>query len=253
MTVMIDEWQAHRLERVRYFPRQLIGADDLTQEQRYHRQKLRNHNRFLHGWGVVCGCDVQRVKNAATPSLLRICPGYILTPQGDEIWIPVETHFDLETCLAESDDPCAFSRPCPPLARRAAESKTVHLAVRYVECQARPVRVGPVGCGCDDVDCEYSRIQDGYEFACLDELPRTHFHMDVDCEQLCDRELIMPCPDCPDDPWVVLASIKRPEHGQPVKSITFHNRHSLRSSAALQDLAFCQCESQPVTPTEPDS
>ncbi|PYV22134.1 MAG: hypothetical protein DMG27_18945 [Acidobacteria bacterium] len=39
-------------ERPRYFPRQLITPDDVTLEQDYFRNKLRRHNRLLHGWGV---------------------------------------------------------------------------------------------------------------------------------------------------------------------------------------------------------
>ena len=45
-------------ERPRYYGRQLITADDLTLEQDYFRDKLRRHNRLLHGWGVVCGAQV---------------------------------------------------------------------------------------------------------------------------------------------------------------------------------------------------
>ena len=51
-------------ERPRYFPRQLITADDLTLEQEYFRNKLRLHNRLLHGWGVVCGAQVYPVPKA---------------------------------------------------------------------------------------------------------------------------------------------------------------------------------------------
>src|SRR5947209_10205738 len=47
------------LERVHFFPRQLLTADDMDAEQHYFRQKLRRHTRFLHGWGVVCGCEVK--------------------------------------------------------------------------------------------------------------------------------------------------------------------------------------------------
>ena len=50
------------------------------------------------------GCDVQPVEDPKTPWRLRICPGYILTPQGDEIWIPTEALFDLSTCLTTSAD-----------------------------------------------------------------------------------------------------------------------------------------------------
>jgi hypothetical protein len=43
------------LERVKYFSRQLLTADDMTADQDYFRNKMRRHNRYLHGWGVVCG------------------------------------------------------------------------------------------------------------------------------------------------------------------------------------------------------
>src|SRR3954454_17258784 len=105
-------------ERVRFFPRQLLAADDLEAEQHYHRQRLREHNRYLHGWGVVCGCDVQPAPVTGKPWQVRICPGYVLAPQGDAISIRHEVLFDVSSSLVQSGDPCAFSRPCPPLAWR---------------------------------------------------------------------------------------------------------------------------------------
>ena len=45
-------------ELPRYYPRQLITPADLTLEQDYFRDRLRRHNRLLHGWGVVCGALV---------------------------------------------------------------------------------------------------------------------------------------------------------------------------------------------------
>ncbi len=45
-------------ERPRYFPRQIITADDLSLDQEYARNARRLHNRMLHGWGVVCGAKV---------------------------------------------------------------------------------------------------------------------------------------------------------------------------------------------------
>lgn len=46
------------LTRPRYFNGQLLTADDLQAEQNYFREKLRRHNRCLHGWGVVRGLEV---------------------------------------------------------------------------------------------------------------------------------------------------------------------------------------------------
>ncbi|HKF74945.1 MAG TPA: hypothetical protein VKF59_02290, partial [Candidatus Dormibacteraeota bacterium] len=178
------------LERVRFFPRQLLGADDLNTEQRYFKEKLRRHNRFLHGFGVVCGCEVRLAPTAARPLQVVVCPGYVIAPQGDEIMIACPALFDLASCMVTSDDPCAFARPCPPITSSTPLRSLVYLAVCYTECTLRPVRVAPVGCGCDDAQCDYSRIRDAYEFACLDSLPASHAKPAVTCDQLCQGAIL---------------------------------------------------------------
>jgi len=47
-----------QFDRLRYFYGQMLHARDLQAEQAYFREKLKLHNRCLHGWGVVCGLDV---------------------------------------------------------------------------------------------------------------------------------------------------------------------------------------------------
>ena len=150
------------MERVRYFARQLITPDDLTQEQEYFRAKLRRHNRLLHGWGVVCGLEV---KPAATEWSVTIEPGYALGPQGDEILVEQQVTVDLSRQDLEGNallscgeiDPC-----CSNVRVGRAAGEQLFIAVAYAECTARPVRGQPAGCGCDGGDCEYSRIRDGY-------------------------------------------------------------------------------------------
>jgi hypothetical protein len=46
------------LERLSYFYGQMLGVQDFRSEQSYFREKLRLHNRCLHGYGVVCGLNV---------------------------------------------------------------------------------------------------------------------------------------------------------------------------------------------------
>ena len=231
------------LERVRFYPRQLIGADDLTQEQAYFRNKLRRHNRFLHGWGVVCGCEVRAVPTTKAPWQVVICPGYLLTPQGDEVYISSEAWFDLATCLVQSSDPCAFSRPCPPVSLQVEQTRKVYLAVRYIECEGRPQRVAPVGCGCDEADCENSRIYDAYEICCLDSLPASHDLRLPSCRELC-RGGIFPCPTCTDDGWVVIAQVTLPAKvATQVTQGDIDNRQRklLYSTTLIQRLAECEC------------
>ncbi len=48
-------------ERLNYFYGQMLGAHDFQVEQAYFREKLKLHNRCLHGYGVVCGLEVEAV------------------------------------------------------------------------------------------------------------------------------------------------------------------------------------------------
>jgi hypothetical protein len=65
MTTTHAEGRAHapvpvpELQRLTYFYGQLLGPRDLQGEQAYLRDKHRLANRFLHGWGVVCGLEVE--------------------------------------------------------------------------------------------------------------------------------------------------------------------------------------------------
>src|SRR6476660_9154380 len=103
------------LERVRYFSRQLITANDMLTEQEYFHAKLRQHNRYLHGWGVVCGCEVKQVLDISKPPWqVRVSPGYLITPRGDEIVIAEPVDFDLAGDWRQAYDPCARVSPCPP-------------------------------------------------------------------------------------------------------------------------------------------
>lgn len=46
-------------ERLSYFYGQTLGVAELRAEQDYFRGKLKLHNRCLHGWGIVCGLEVE--------------------------------------------------------------------------------------------------------------------------------------------------------------------------------------------------
>lgn len=234
-------------ERVHYFSRQLITADDMTAEQEYFREKLRRHNRFLHGWGVVCGCEVTPVKNG-TPREVQVSPGYVITPQGDEILIPEKVNFDLAGNWRQAHDPCAHVLPCPPVGKRPeGESQVVYLAVCYAECNTRPVRVHPAGCSCDEAACEYSRIRESFELVRLWELPKSHILADEADTKWIDqlREFKRnkgkpwPVPDCPDDSedgCVVLATVKLLETPIAEGDIQYNHRRVLYSAVSLHGM-----------------
>ena len=243
------------LERVHYFPRQLITAADMTAEQEYFRQKLRRHNRFLHGWGVVCGLEVTAAATTEFPWQVRIDSGYALGPYGDEIYVPEPVCLDLAKCGQET-----VVDPCQPggavVASKRTKSDIRYIAIKYVECETRPVRVHPNGCGCDDAVCEYSRIRDDFKIECLTELP-AELPVTESPDLLCDlrnKKALPACPPCPEEPWVVLARVTLPSSPKDNKlSIdNFTVRRQLYSTAMLQEqLIACCCEPQIPPPPPP--
>lgn len=206
-------------ERTRFFPRQLVTPDDMTQDQIYFREKARRHNRLLHGWGIVCGAWVRPGESACE---VIIEPGYILGPYGDEIVIDDEITVDL--CRQDPDgnalSPCGDVDPwCSDVRVSRRGGQALYLAVRYAECETRPVRVMPAGCGCDDAECEYSRIRDSFALKVLTELPASYDPMpqtDIEYAVMCpgQGDYRRQCPPCPDDPWVILATITLNDNGE---------------------------------------
>lgn len=206
------------LQRPRYFPRQLITPDEMTLEQQYFRDKMRRHNRLLHGWGVVCGarvCEVINKDGNHVPWKVCVKPGYILGPYGDEIIIEGERIVDLRKCSVtvtaveypgEVIDPWCSEVEEPP-------ESPLYLAVRYKQVMTRPVRVQPVGCGCDETRCEYSRWCDGYEIGCLPDCPEMPENPLMVGGLPCG-DMFSECPPCPSDPWVRLAEITLGDEGK---------------------------------------
>jgi hypothetical protein len=239
-------------ERVRYFTRQLLTADDMRAEQEYFREKQRRHNRLLHGWGVVCGMEVIEPQTGEPDWQVTVNPGVVLTPQGDEIVCSDKVTFDVKTGL-QQPEPCVVRWPCPPAAAPAGApvSTKVYLVIRYVECSSRPVRVQVAGCACDESACEYSRVRDSFELDLLTTLPASHQQMKDFYKTWCatwkkKKETfplpVPPCPACSDDPWVVLATITIPTMAAPRighSMIVYSDRMPLYSSTILQVLQTC--------------
>jgi hypothetical protein len=188
----------------------MVTPDDLTLGQDYLRNKMRRHNRYVHGFGVVCGAKVA-LPVTPQPWKVVVQTGYILGPYGDEIMIDQDRCFDLRTkCMSGvTGDPCASASAIDPLCNGSTANPPagpLWVAVRYKDTMARPVRVQPVGCGCDDSVCEFSRCQDGYEICVLDHCPTSHQNP-PSLDNIGKPQPIPDCPPCPSDPWVVLATV----------------------------------------------
>jgi hypothetical protein len=210
------------IERPHYFPRQLVTPAELNLESQYFVDRMRRHNRMLHGWGVVCGAQVCRVPAAgcasAEPWKVAIRPGFVIDGHGNEIEIGCERIVDIRSAAVsvgcgdppgESSDPWCNDIPVE------RDPGRLWIAVCFRECLVRPVRTQPSGCGCDDTSCEYSRLQDGYEVRMLTSCPESHQGPPPDPREFVDslQGRLRQCPECPEDPCVVLAAVDFDDDG----------------------------------------
>lgn len=93
--------------RPRFFAGQLLTDEDLNRLDHYIVAKNKLHNRYLFGWGVVCGLEV-----VCSPcNMVSVRPGYAISPCGEDIIVCKETSVDIcsliNACRKPQRDPCA--------------------------------------------------------------------------------------------------------------------------------------------------
>jgi hypothetical protein len=196
-------------QRPRYYARQVVTADDLNLEQLYFREKLRRHNRFLHGFGVVCGAQVIA---ATDPYMVTVKCGYLISPYGDEIMIPHDIPFDVRTQCAMPPDPPDGSDPWCQEPKQPPPAGDTFIAVRYKEKKDRLVRAPAGGCSCEVDGCEFTRWTDGYEICVIDHCPDSHINPPK-FEDLFQGHA-PDCAACPTEPWVVIAKVTVDDAGK---------------------------------------
>jgi hypothetical protein len=137
---------------------QVLNAADLSSLQTYVKGKNRLHNRYLHGWGVVCGLEV--VCDDCEGSV-TIRSGYAIDPCGEDVVVAQDTRFDVVKAIRE----CCDSRksktgdcdPWAPPPDPGCKDIETHwcISLKYKEVEASYVRAlatsmpGPAqSCGC---------------------------------------------------------------------------------------------------------
>jgi hypothetical protein len=130
------------LNRLNYFHGQVLGIDEFKTEQIYFLEKLRRHNRYLHGWGVVNGFDV-----SVRATIVVVEPGVAIDCAGNEI------------LLAEK-----MQCPIPKVI------KECFVTAQFIETLVDPVPTINSPSEVSGSDQAYSRIEDGcqIEFADAD-------------------------------------------------------------------------------------
>lgn len=75
------------LKRPTYYAGKIMSAEDFRAEQAYQLACRWQHNRMLHGYGVVVGLEVGLEENDKG-TLIIVAPGYALDGWGREIVVP---------------------------------------------------------------------------------------------------------------------------------------------------------------------
>ena len=208
-------------KRARYFHGQLLTDREFREEQLYHNEKRKLHNRMLHGWGVVCGLEIVP-KEGAT---VTVKTGMALDCAGNEIYLDKPYDLNLPEIIKRCRPEPAKADICAETEANAEEKKW-YVVVRYKEVPTDPVPVYAPGGGCEEKVCDYSRTREGYcieliradamTLPCPGVLPEEGAcEEDLNAEEkrafLCEA-LLMPCPDnCCGEEGVVLGSITLPE------------------------------------------
>lgn len=223
-----------------YAPCDVVSAADLSAGQDYLRAVLRQHNREQHGYGVACGLEVlpgPADEESGLPTV-TVTGGYALSPQGDEIFVP-DAQTALVDCLPTRDE-CKEGE-MPP-------SRPVYLAIRYAERTVCPTSIYPERCA-PLPQCEDSRIQAGFQIACLTERPPVP--PQPDCQALLadlfrgmlpQSQAAPPaasfCAPAETTPWVILAGLALDSATNRVE-VDYAVRSRLFSAQFLYDVLRC--------------
>jgi hypothetical protein len=132
------------LERVRYSFGMVLGVEDFEAEQNYFRERMRRHNRELHGVGVVRGLSVSVEQNEkGGGEHVAVSPGFAIAPDGEEIAVPERA-----------------TQALP------ADGSALYVTVAYFEQPARPVPV--LG---EESDTAFTRIEESFALSVAPSIP----------------------------------------------------------------------------------
>ena len=145
--------------RLRYFHGRPLSALDLRREQAYLLDKARLRNRLLHGWGIVCGLEVEVADpepedpcdTSRPPAVVIVHPGAAIDCNGNEIVVRHPRRVVVDALLDEHQ-------------RKAlsAEPGAVYLSLCYHEELIEPTRP-LLAAECEPVPtCQYGRVCETY-------------------------------------------------------------------------------------------
>ncbi len=169
-------------KRPRYFRGMLLSERDFQDEQNYHIGKRKMLNRELHGWGIVCGFEIELLteKDDQGEDVIKsfsIHPGLALDRHGNEIWLNEKLTLKVEDICARLNEQFDSNK----------NQQDVYVSICWQEEKSKPVPVYERS-DCDDETIAPSRCTDGFCVRVTTEAPS---HL--------DNEFGWNLPSCPDD------------------------------------------------------
>ncbi len=155
-------------ERLHYFTGQFLTQRDFQDEQNYFIGKHRQHNRYLHGYGTVCGLKVVQHPNPDCRDRFVILePGFALDCCGREILVKEPIYFDVIKYFAAQNIDLNSIKP--------EDGNHLLLSLCYNECKTEFVSALYSECGCDEMGSDANRIYEGFEveLQLVQELPKS--------------------------------------------------------------------------------
>lgn len=183
------------LTRMRYFHGQMLAANDLQTEQQYFHEKLKLHNRCLHGYGTVCGLKVVEVEKQSDcapsndkqaqkiPTCVQIECGLALDCQGNELVVrrPLIVHLWDELTEIERSQ----------INNSSDKKARIYLSICYCVQPLDPVRpVLPDACGAVS-ECVYSKLRDAVRVKVSLEKPDKNHCRNNCCDKCADKCLLL--------------------------------------------------------------
>ena len=195
-------------KRNNYFAGKMLTERDFNQEQSYHQSKTKQHNRYLHGFGVVCGLRIVPSEKGK-PGYVMVEPGLALDLWGREIVVPEPVEFEFGEYF-NGDEKALFIvleyQECPtdmvPILGEPAR-EDVSEPSRFLESFKLSVRAEPP----ETADRISSQLSELLVKVIREKLKAEQLHA-----LLCEH-LSQPCRPCDPDPVVTLAQVLIPTQG----------------------------------------
>jgi competence ComEA-like helix-hairpin-helix protein len=157
-TTTLDPAVLDPRKRVRYATGLVLGVDEFQQDQTYHMEQGRRHQRALHGYGTVYGLDVRaRVRDGEAEVL--VTPGLAVDPRGRDICVPEPQCARLDGWLAANTEAVLDAAGSLP------DALALYVVLCYRECETDRVPLPGTPCRTEDDAHAPSRIADHFELA----------------------------------------------------------------------------------------